>query len=230
MELKESLEHLSDAVTKIYQTVRSDNKTPLKSLFALNEITEYFPKGDDFPNFVVFADINKFKNINTKFGYSNGDLAIEKVGELIHQHFVETLKVEAFHISGDEFLFLIKTNVLSEFKDKCQHFENCEVVIREDEKQSRFTVGVSFGIAEIDEYSEFQKIKSRAETACKKAKILGAGKFVEWNLEVEKTSLKELRVDCSKCEVAIEISFPKSFDESELKIFCPICSEKMKNF
>jgi diguanylate cyclase (GGDEF)-like protein len=222
MELKESLEHLSDAVTQLYETVRTDTKTPLKSLFALNEIIQ----NADIPNVVVFADINSFKNINTKYGYLNGDLAIEKIGEVIKEQFVDKLGIQAFHISGDEFLLLFTSDILMDFKNKCDNFKSCEVLFTEEDKSKSFKVGVSFGIAINDENSDFQEIKSRAEVACKKAKTLGNGKFFEWNSDMEQNKLKEVRGGCFDCNVTIDMSFPL-LNKSKINLSCPFCQKKI---
>ncbi len=222
MELKESLEHLSDAVTQLYETVRNDTKTPLKSSFALNEILQ----NADVPNVVVFADINSFKNINTKYGYLNGDLAIEKVGEIIQEQFVDKLGIKAFHISGDEFLLLFNSEILDEFKNECHNFKGCEVLFTDKDGSKSFKVGVSFGIAISDENSDFQKIKSRAESACKKAKTLGNGKFFEWNSEMEQNKLKEVRGSCFDCNVTIDMSFPLLI-KSNINLFCPFCQNSI---
>ncbi len=233
MALKESLEHLSDAVTKIYEAARTDSKTPLQSLFALNEIIQYASESRDIHDVVVFADINNFKNINTKYGYGNGDSAIEKVGELMLEYFVNQLNAKAFHISGDEFVLLLNFDALQDFKDNCKYFKSCQVLITDDasiaddEETQSFTVGVSFGIAVSAEDSDFQEIKSRAEVACKKAKSIGAGKFVEWDDELEQTKLKEVRANCFNCNVSIEMSFP-SVNKSKVNLACPFCQDKMK--
>jgi diguanylate cyclase (GGDEF)-like protein len=222
MELKESLEHLSDAVTKLYETVRSDTKTPLKSSFALNEIIQK----PDIPNVVVFADINNFKNINTKYGYLNGDLAIAKVGEVILEQFVNKLGINAFHISGDEFLLLFKSDILNEFKSNCRNFKDCEVLLTDDGESKSFKVGLSFGIAIGDENIDFQEIKSRAEIACKKAKTLGNGRFFEWNSEMEQNKLGEMRGSCFDCNVTIDMSF-LLLNKSKMNLFCPLCQKSI---
>ncbi len=222
MELKESLEHLSKAVTQLYETIRTDTKTLLKSSFALNEIIQ----NADIPNVVVFADINNFKNINTEYGYLNGDLAIAKVGELILEFFVDKLGIDAFHISGDEFLLLFTSDVLEKFKENCQNFKDCEIQFTDKNGPKSFSVGVSFGIAIGDENLDFQEIKSRAEVACKKAKILGNGKFLEWNCEMEQNKLKEVRGSCSECDVAIDMSFPLSIKYKN-NLQCPLCQKAL---
>lgn len=218
MELKESLEHLSDAVTQLYETIRTDTKTPLKSSFALNEAIQTA----DIPNVIVFADINNFKNINPKYGYLNGDLAIEKVGEVIQELFVDELGVNAFHLSGDEFLMLFNTDVLNKFKNSCHNFKGCQVSFTDKDGSKSFKVGVSFGIALGDESSNFQELKSRAEMACKKAKTLGNGKFFEWNSEMAQNKLSEVRGSCFDCNVTIDMSFPL-LNKSKMSLFCPFC-------
>ena len=119
MDIQESLKLLSDAVKHLYDSVRLDDKTPLKNSFALNEAVESFAENEGIPNIVVFGDINKFKNINTRFGTTKGDFAIYKIGEMIDKHFVKPFGIEAFHISGDEFILLLEATNLESFKKTC---------------------------------------------------------------------------------------------------------------
>jgi hypothetical protein len=115
---------------------------------------------------------------------------------------------------------------LEEFKENCQHFKACEVIFTDGDETKSFKVGVSFGIALGDEYSDFQEIKSRAETACKKAKTLGNGRYFEWNDEMEQSKLKEMRGSCFDCQVTIDVSFPL-FNNSKIKLLCPFCQKKI---
>lgn len=51
---------------------------------------------------VIFANVNGLKHINHDFGYSKGDVYIQKVAEILKNHF----QTDFYRISGDEFVGL----------------------------------------------------------------------------------------------------------------------------
>ncbi len=80
MTLKEAIKSLEDSFRKevenLGKVARSDDKTPLQNALAYSEAEQNFAVFDESPNVFVFADIDKFKNVNTRFGQEVGDLAI----------------------------------------------------------------------------------------------------------------------------------------------------------
>lgn len=235
MNLKESLDSLRiafapfvalhNALENLEKAARADDKTPLQNAFALSEAREVFAKTVDDADVVVFADINDFKNINDTFGYYAGDTAIRRVGELMQTEFVEEFKARAFHPSGDEFIVLLRQDSAEKLKTAAGLFKDCAIsLIDADAGEKNFTVSVSFGIAYNDNVSDFQKLHSRAEVACKKAKTLGGGKYVEWNEELERNRFEQMRRNCPHCQTIIKADVPVAII-SEIKIqICPICA------
>lgn len=238
MNLKESLDSLriafapfvalQNALENLEKAARADDKTPLQNAFALGEAREVFAKTVDDADVVVFADINDFKNINDTFGYYAGDTAIRRVGELMQAEFVEKFKAQAFHPSGDEFIVLLRQDSAEKLKTATGLFKDCAVsLIDADAGEKNFTVSVSFGIAYNDNVTDFQKLHSRAEVACKKAKTLGSGKYVEWSEELERNRFEPLRRNCPHCQTIIKADVPVGII-SEIKIqICPICATSL---
>lgn len=235
MNLKESLDSLriafapfvalQTALENLEKAARADDKTPLQNAFALSEAREVFAKTLDDLNVIVFADINDFKNINDTYGYYAGDTAIRRVGELMRAEFVENCQAKVFHPSGDEFIVLLRRDSVEKLKSAMACFKDCAVSFFDAaEGEKNFTVSVSFGIAFNDEESDFQKLHSRAETACKKAKTLGGGRYVEWSEEIERNRLEPLRRNCPRCQTIIKADVPVAII-SDMKIqICPICT------
>lgn len=238
MNLKESLDSLKiafapfvalqNALENIEKAARSDDKTPLQNAFALNEAREVFAKTAESADVIVFADINDFKNINDTQGYYAGDTAIRRVGELIESEFIEKCQAQAFHPSGDEFIMLLRRDSVENFKSAAASFKECAVSFFDGvEGEKNFNVSVSFGIAFNDDASDFQKLHSRAETACKKAKISGGGTCLEWTEEMERSRLEQLRRNCRRCQTVIKVDVPAS-KKSEMKMnVCPICTKPL---
>lgn len=86
MNLKEALDALKIAFANFEKAARSDDKTSLQNALALSEAKDAFATADDTPTIVVFADINRFKAINTEYGYAAGDAAISQIGLLIYEN------------------------------------------------------------------------------------------------------------------------------------------------
>lgn len=174
---------------------------------------------------IVFADINDFKNINETYGYYAGDTAIRRVGELMQVEFVENCGAQAFHPSGDEFIVLLRRDSVASLKSAMASFDECAVSFFDAAAgEKNFTVAVSFGITFNDDESDFQKLHSRAEMACKKAKTLGGGKYVEWNEEIERNRLETLRRNCRHCQTIIKADVPADILSAVRIQICPICA------
>lgn len=224
MTLKEALDAFGIALENLNLAARSDEKTPLQNALALSEVEEDFAVSEESEDVIVFADIDKFKNINTLYKQYAGDVAINEVGKLIKKEFVENFQARAFRISGDEFVLLFHQNSLSEFKSRTTLFEECPVSFFDSEsaEEKTFTVKVSFGIALNDADCDFQTLRGRAELACKKAKTLLNQRFFEWTPELERNKTNDFRVTCPNCETIISCDVPQS--KGEIKtLHCPIC-------
>ena len=218
MTLRQSLEDLQLAFANLEKAARADDKTPLKNTLALNETKESFTIGDHRSSVLIFADINRFKSVNTQYGYVAGDAAISFVGRLIYKHFVDDCEAQAFRAGGDEFVLLIGSGYLDKFEKRASFFKDCKVEF----SGKVFTVSMSFGYAHFSENLAFDEILSRAETACKKAKLQGDGKISGWSDDLERDSLNSVRDTCSNCGTIISCEIPKKNTSQTINI-CPVC-------
>lgn len=121
---------------------------------------------------------------------------------------------------------LLQHDSVENFKLAVSSFRECAVSFFDGvEGEKNFNVSVSFGIAFNNDASDFQKLHSRAETACKKAKISGGGTCLKWTEEMERSRLEPLRRNCRRCQAVIKADVPAS-KKSEMKInICPICTK-----
>lgn len=235
MTLKEALEslkiNLERELENLEKVARSDDKTPLQNALAFSEAEKRFAISDEGANVIVFADIDKFKNVNNQYGQFAGDTAIEGIGKLIKASFVENFQSEAFRISGDEFVLLFNQNFLNEFKSQTKSFGNCTISFFDTstEEEKTFTVKVSFGIVLNDADCDFQTLRNRAEMACKKAKTLTDQRFYDWTEELERNQMIEFRDTCPKCETIISCDVPKNRKEITKILRCPICENSFEN-
>jgi len=220
--LKRELDNLNKAA-------RSDDKTPLQNALALSEAEEKFAISNESANVVVFADIDKFKNVNTEYGQDVGDTAITQIGELIKSEFIEKFQSEAFRVSGDEFILLFNQAQLNQFKLQTASFEKCEVSFFDSDtaEEKKFTVKVSFGIVLYEADCDFRKLRNRAEMACKKAKTLTDQRFCDWTEELERNQMRELRETCPSCETIIRCDVPNNIAEPKIS-HCSICQHSFE--
>ncbi len=227
MNLKDSLDVLRKTLDidvlklvldNVEQAARSDDKTPLQNALALSEAKEVFGASEESPNIVIFADINDFKFVNGKYGSANGDAAISQVGIMIQEIFVKNCKAQAFRQSGDEFIILLHEKFISKFKKKVKAFESCRV----QSAEVKFSVGVSFGYVVSDGTFDFEKIRTRAENACKEAKKQGDGICVEWIEEIERTAIQSLRKNCTNCGAVTSCYVPQKMNLNSIQ-FCAAC-------
>lgn len=224
--LKDALDSLKIAFANLETAVRSDDKTPLQNSFALSEVKQVFGTSDENPNIVIFADINDFKFVNGEYGSANGDAAINRIGIMIDELFVEKCKAQAFRQGGDEFIILLHEEFIGEFKEAVKSFKSCIIKGQVEGKEVDFPLGVSFGYAVNDETSEFETIRSRAETACKEAKKQGHGICVEWTREIEQDALISLRKNCPNCNAVTSCYVPQKMNLDKIQ-FCAACGAKL---
>lgn len=234
MTLKEAIKSL-DAVFReelenLGKVARSDDKTPLQNALAFSEAEENFAASDESPNVIVFADIDKFKNVNSRFGQIVGDSAIEEVGKLIKTSFVDNFQTEAFRIGGDEFILLFNQSHLTQFKSHTALFEKCTIPYFDSDtaEEKPFTVKVSFGIVLNDANCDFQTLRNRAEMACKKAKTSTEQRFFEWTAELERIQTIDFRGTCPKCQTIISCDVPNNKEVNLENLRCPICENSFQ--
>ena len=92
--------------TNIWETMYLDDLTWLYNKNALGEIK----RNNEIANndySVIMIDVNKFKEINSKYLHSGWDLVLQKIWEVIHSSIRTNMWDIAFRPWGDEFLVLI---------------------------------------------------------------------------------------------------------------------------
>ncbi|MCK5581539.1 MAG: response regulator [Candidatus Omnitrophica bacterium] len=98
------------------RTVRSLDANPLTHLPGNTSIMEEFQKAIDAKtSFAVgYADLNKFKIYNDKYGFEKGDEVIREVARLLIRVVHATAGTDAFigHVGGDDFIFITDDAVI----------------------------------------------------------------------------------------------------------------------
>lgn len=94
---------------------------------------------------IVFADIDKFKDINDGFSMDTGDYLLSKVSSVIEKHCLDSIPI---HRSGDEFIIIHPSDrqddillVLTRIREDLKNIK-----IMHAEKEVELDVNLSFGI------------------------------------------------------------------------------------
>ncbi len=104
------------------RTVRSLDANPLTHLPGNASIMDELQKNisDGAPFAVGYADLDKFKVYNDKYGFEKGDDVIKAIARIMIEHVRNIAGDNAFvgHIGGDDFVFISPDNIADEICDK----------------------------------------------------------------------------------------------------------------
>jgi diguanylate cyclase (GGDEF)-like protein len=209
-----------DALDDLYKAALQDDKTRLGNAQSLNLAASKFGTGGDNPDVVVFGDLNHFHNFNKQHGHVIGDAAIFRVGALIKSNFVDDCQAEAFRTGGDEFVILLSSSALERFKGNVPSFERCAVPAEGNIRETSMSFGYAISQGEIG----FGELRSRAEAACRVAKLRGNGVCVEWTDASEE--IDSIRGRCTACEGDVTCYLPRRAS-LECKNLCPCCGNTL---
>jgi diguanylate cyclase (GGDEF)-like protein/PAS domain S-box-containing protein len=118
--------------------------------------------------YILYADLNKFKEINDSYGHDFGDRILAETGTRI-RHCVRDVDL-ASRIGGDEFLLILTHMENIHLKKFLQRFkEKIEKPIKIDDKE--FSVSASIGISVFpDDGHDFETLVKYADSAMYQAK------------------------------------------------------------
>ncbi|MBA3243537.1 MAG: GGDEF domain-containing protein [Acidobacteria bacterium] len=222
MSLDEALQQLEKLVAEIKRVSFTDDKTSLGSALALRQEGRLISEGASEFTVVVFGDLNDFKHLNDEYGHDAGNIAINKVGEVIGKIVVGDLQAKAFRPSGDEFVILLRRDLVDSFLAKVPSFRD----IIFTHKEEKLRTAMSLGYAISDGKASFEELLERAEVACQLAKAQGDGICVEWMDKIKSNPLVRRSGRCQKCSARISCNVPEQNAPAELK-FCPCCGGEL---
>jgi len=163
---------LEKAYARIEKLSRTDTLTDLANR---RHFMSYFDKilsqaqRHDHPLSLAMLDLDKFKDINDKFGHQAGDEVLSNLGELLKE---KTRKEDlAGRIGGEEFAVLLTQ---ADSEDARSYAERTRNKITEMEIDSISTkVTASFGISTLKEDDDQEYLMKRADRALYEAKAEG---------------------------------------------------------
>lgn len=113
----------------------------------LNERYEQLCRGGDA--WLLFVDIDRFKEINDRYGHLAGDRAISMVGEMLHLLAGDSGAFAARY-GGDEFV-MVMPHADPGFIERCDEILNSHAELSSFEKNLPFTVSLSVGAVRISQ-------------------------------------------------------------------------------
>lgn len=184
---------LYDGLTGLYNRNSLNDKIQ-------NLITRYSMSGKS--SMVLFLDIDNFNHINSKHGYDVGDSLLVEISRKL-----KNLSEKDDHIvryGGNSFVLLYenltddKTSVEFEAKNISVNLRNCintELCLIKPMKQTvDVTCSIGYYIIDDDEKTAGD-IKTSADTAMHRAKMLGRNKIVEFTPEFRKNIVTSLEIE-----------------------------------
>lgn len=123
----------------------------------------------DFPASLVFLDLNKFKQINDKFGHAEGDKALVAFAEQIKSSFRDS-DVYA-RLGGDEFVVLLTDTASEIVKEILSRFQSA-VKKYNDQAKRGYDICYSAGLAIYDsnKHEDIEALLAEADTLMYKNK------------------------------------------------------------
>ncbi len=134
-----------------------------------------FCRRQDKPYSVLWADLDRFKQVNESFGHLGGDAVIAMVARRLGDAVAG--RAEAARMGGDEFVFLVPSC------DRRRAEQIAEELLRTitmpvEVGNIRMRPSGSVGVAVLDDAEESLALIERADRAMLEAKRLGGGRYV----------------------------------------------------
>lgn len=180
-ELECSLEAVKNRDSQIYDLIYIDMLTGLSNRFAIYEkIEDRIVLRQEESFYVMFLDIDNFKNVNDLFGHDIGDALIKETGRQLRRVLNPDVQVGRF--GGDEFVFLISNawdmETLLCFIKEIENIFKTSIKLME----LSFYLTISIGVSKYPEHGRSkEELIKKADIALYEAKKAGKDRCVIFN-------------------------------------------------
>ncbi|MEF2966833.1 EAL domain-containing protein [Paenibacillus sp. M1] len=194
--LQEQTNRLQKSEKKLHDLAYYDGLTGLPNRLHFTEFTKSMNLQDPenaLPFAVMFADLNRFKQVNDTLGHSIGDHLLSMVAGRFARIVSEQCKV--FRISGDEFLFVLHYEDISDVQRIAQ--EICDSLEEPFEINGRsLYMSVSVGISVYPfDGTEMDHIMRNADIAMYVAKEQGDGLYHFYDSLIENQLAENMQLE-----------------------------------
>lgn len=194
--LQEQTLQLQESEKQLHELAYYDELTGLPNRIHFHEFTKSLNldhPDSARPFAAMFADINRFKQFNDTLGHSFGDTLLHSVAERFKNIISEECKV--FRISGDEFLFILHYEDISEVQETAQQI--CRLIDEPFEIEGRtLYTSLSLGIS-VFPYDgiDMGAVLRNADIAMYVAKEQGGGHYHFYDELMEKERQESMRLE-----------------------------------
>jgi len=134
------------------------------------------------PLALAVCDIDRFKNVNDRFGHAVVDAVLRAVGECVSSQLRKTDFVARF--GGEEFVFLLPETTPEQAKGAMEKVREAIAALSIDAGGRKgITVTASFGVAGFSDDDEPDRVFTRADTALYQAKAAGRDCVMSYSAE-----------------------------------------------
>jgi diguanylate cyclase (GGDEF)-like protein/PAS domain S-box-containing protein len=151
-------------------------------------------KAENQEHCLCFLDLDRFKIINDTCGHLAGDELLRQVSLLLKSQVRKTDTVA--RLGGDEFALLLYQCSVSKAEELAEQICQRVATFRFVWQEKAFNLGVSLGLAVINENTlDFQSVLLAADRACYAAKRSGRGGVVVYSSDTSSIAEKDTQID-----------------------------------
>ena len=163
---QEEVKKLQEKLKKLEQELYTDSLTGVYNRKWLDE--KVLDSDNKFldSGFMAIVDLDKFKDINDNYGHTVGD----KVLKIIASKLLYLGKLEIIRYGGDEFIVLLKSEVLTKYIEKILRDKLVKLLGELKDKafshqHKNFHTLFSFGVSKFEKGDKFEYILDRVDKA-----------------------------------------------------------------
>lgn len=128
------------------------------------------------PLTLVIWDIDRFKDVNDRYGHQAGDKALTLIAQLIRQHIRETDFVARY--GGEEFVLLLPETALKDAAAAGEHIRREVMTCGFHYHGEPVPITISCGMSEFREGDTGEQVFGRADAALYRAKVQGRNRCI----------------------------------------------------
>lgn len=228
--IEEALAALREAMSRV---VREEQlRDQLTGLGNDQALTEWIKTQIDQqkPFWIAFLEVDRFKEINDAFGYTNADTLLQKIAEqltLASSFFPNG--VVPFRAHGDEFFLAgpLLAGDEDEVASALDHVKatigRMKVRVLQVERLMQCTVSVGWTTSRDEAKGGQRGLRHNLELATSAAKHRGRDRVVRYGDDLLKSEVVSVRGDCGKCGSSFAASIPRGALAAEPTLYCPNC-------
>ena len=190
------LSKLTEDQNKLDYIANHDKLTGLPNRYACEKHFDKFSnahsRNNGLSHLLLFIDIDNFKNINTRFGHSGGDIALSTVARRLDIVFASD-NATVSRIGGDEFivmLSIVADGISNKLQQAMDYLARPLTIFDETEY-----VTCSMGVVEVKhEHSSFKEEYLKADLAMNRAKKTGKNRFCRFDQSITDSAFKTIAI------------------------------------